>query len=200
MHELDRILDRDDVDRPFLVHRSTIAASVDDLPDPVGPVTSTIPLRSGTIDWSTSGRPSSSNVGILIGMTRITMAYRRALTEDVDAESRDARQRVRQVCGAVALELLCGDRMSAEQIFGDLGCLLRRQLLEAAKDQLDQLAVRLDLRRAARRKDEVADVIAAGEHHGHQFGRDYARLRRGCIVHAVGDSGPEEESANTIST
>ena len=55
--------------------RSTIAASVDDLPDPVGPVTSTMPLRRPTIFARTSGRPRSSNDGIVTGISRITTAY-----------------------------------------------------------------------------------------------------------------------------
>ena len=50
-----------------------IAASVVDLPEPVGPVTSTIPLRSLAISLSWGGMPSSSTVGILLGMTRRTM-------------------------------------------------------------------------------------------------------------------------------
>ena len=51
---------------------SIIAASVVDLPEPVGPVTSTRPrglLHSSSI---TGGRPSSSNVRILNGMVRKT--------------------------------------------------------------------------------------------------------------------------------
>ena len=41
--ELDRIFDRDDVALPLLLILSIIAASVVDLPEPVGPVTSTSP-------------------------------------------------------------------------------------------------------------------------------------------------------------
>src|SRR5258708_3806239 len=51
-----------------------IAASVDDLPEPVGPVTSTIPLRSSTIFPSSSGKFSVAKSGILLGITRITIA------------------------------------------------------------------------------------------------------------------------------
>ena len=50
-----------------------IAARVVDLPEPVGPVTSTMPLRSLAISLSCAGIPSSSTVGILFGMTRSTM-------------------------------------------------------------------------------------------------------------------------------
>ena len=54
--------------------RSIIAASVDDLPDPVGPVTSTMPLLSAAICARYGGRPSSCSVGTLVAITRITMA------------------------------------------------------------------------------------------------------------------------------
>ena len=50
-----------------------IAARLVDLPEPVGPVTSTIPLRSFAISLSWDGIPSSSTVGILFGITRSTI-------------------------------------------------------------------------------------------------------------------------------
>ena len=66
--------------------RSTIAASVEDLPDPVGPVTRTMPLRSGTIARSASGSPRSWKDGIFIGITRMTIAndarWRKMLTRN----------------------------------------------------------------------------------------------------------------------
>ena len=49
-----------------------MAARVVDLPEPVGPVTSTIPFRSWAMSPSTGGMPSCSMVGILLGMTRMT--------------------------------------------------------------------------------------------------------------------------------
>ena len=50
-----------------------MAASVVLLPDPVGPVTSTMPFSSLAISLSWGGIPSSSTVGTLLGMTRSTM-------------------------------------------------------------------------------------------------------------------------------
>ncbi len=55
--------------------RLIIAASVDDLPEPVGPVTSTMPFLSSAISASRGGRLSSASVGIFVAMTRITIAY-----------------------------------------------------------------------------------------------------------------------------
>ena len=54
--------------------RSMIAASVDDLPEPVGPVTRTMPFLSEADSARTGGRLSSASVGILEAMTRMTMA------------------------------------------------------------------------------------------------------------------------------
>ena len=54
--------------------RSMIAASVDDLPDPVGPVTSTMPFLSEAISASDGGRFSSASVGIFAAITRMTIA------------------------------------------------------------------------------------------------------------------------------
>jgi hypothetical protein len=47
-----------------------MAARVVDFPEPVGPVTRTIPFRSPAISLSWSGIPSSSMVGTLFGITR----------------------------------------------------------------------------------------------------------------------------------
>ena len=47
-----------------------IAASVELLPEPVAPVTSTSPRSLPAIVFSTCGSPSSSSVGILAGMMR----------------------------------------------------------------------------------------------------------------------------------
>jgi len=44
VHEFDRVLDRDDVVLAFLLTKSMSVASVVDVPDPVGPVTTTSPL------------------------------------------------------------------------------------------------------------------------------------------------------------
>ncbi len=55
--------------------RSTMAASVDDFPEPVGPVTSTMPFFSPVMSRRAGGSFSSSNVGTRTGMTLITMAW-----------------------------------------------------------------------------------------------------------------------------
>ncbi|MNY35965.1 hypothetical protein D3C86_1704140 [compost metagenome] len=49
---------------------STMAASVVDLPEPVGPVTSTRPWRSRASFLMTGGRSMPSTTGGLSGMTR----------------------------------------------------------------------------------------------------------------------------------
>ena len=52
--------------------QSTIAASVVDLPEPVGPVTSTRPLFKSVSRFTIGGIPSCSSVGIWFLITRNT--------------------------------------------------------------------------------------------------------------------------------
>jgi hypothetical protein len=54
--------------------RSISAASVEDLPDPLPPVTKTMPLRTLAASSSCAGRRSELKVGMTVGMTRITIA------------------------------------------------------------------------------------------------------------------------------
>ena len=85
---------------------SIIAASVVDLPEPVGPVTSTRPrLRSVKLSI-TSGMPSDSRDLISHGIIRMHGAERLALLEDVDAEPGVTGDRVREVELEVLLERL----------------------------------------------------------------------------------------------
>ena len=67
--------------------RSMIAASVDDLPEPVGPVTSTMPFLSVAISPSAAGRFSSASVGIVRRDHAHHDREGAALPEDVDAEA-----------------------------------------------------------------------------------------------------------------
>jgi hypothetical protein len=50
------------------------AAIVLDLPEPVTPVTRTMPRSALAMSARTDGRPSCSNVGTAQGITRMTMA------------------------------------------------------------------------------------------------------------------------------
>ena len=47
--------------------RSRIAARVDDFPDPVGPVTSTIPFFRSAIRLNSSGSFNSEKLGMVLG-------------------------------------------------------------------------------------------------------------------------------------
>ncbi len=69
---LDGVLDGDDMDRVVAVDLVDDRREVVDLPEPVGPVTSTMPFRSIAISLSCGRDPSSSTVGILFGITRRT--------------------------------------------------------------------------------------------------------------------------------
>ena len=73
VHELDRILDRDDVvGNASSLMKSTIAASVVLLPEPVGPVTSTSPRGTIEMSLNTWPMPRSSIVSTFDGIVRNT--------------------------------------------------------------------------------------------------------------------------------
>ena len=76
MQELDRVLDRDDVFRSRLVDLvDDRGDQCVDLPEPVGPVTRTMPFFSEAASrFADDGMFNSSSVGMLVAMTRITIA------------------------------------------------------------------------------------------------------------------------------
>ena len=76
---------------------SIIAASVVDLPEPVGPVTSTRPRGRSASVASTGGRPSSWKLRIFSGNQPVDRADRAALVEHVAAEARQALDAEREV-------------------------------------------------------------------------------------------------------
>ena len=75
VQKFDRIFHRQDVIEQYsLLIESINAASVEDLPDPVPPVTRMIPLRTFAASSNCGGSRREWNVGIAVGMTRITIA------------------------------------------------------------------------------------------------------------------------------
>ena len=99
--------------RRWRLARSTIEASVVDLPEPVGPVTSTKPRGSIAKFATDGGMPRSSSFLISNGMSRNAAPTRVALPVDVDAEPGLPGHRVGEVELEVLLELLpllLGDR------------------------------------------------------------------------------------------
>ena len=91
---------------------SIIAASEVDLPEPVGPVTSTRPRGFSVKSWTVGGRPRSSIDDDVGGDQAEGGADRRALEVGVDAEARVAGDRVGEVdlpVGLQALALVVGE-------------------------------------------------------------------------------------------
>ena len=78
-----------------------IAASVDDLPDPVGPVTSTMPFLSDAMSVERRRQAELRERRDLVGDHPHHDRVRAALPEDVDAEPRAVGQRVREVARAL---------------------------------------------------------------------------------------------------
>ena len=86
--------------------RSISAASVVDLPEPVGPVTRTRPRGSWAKCATLSGTPSSASCLISVGMRRNAAPTTAALLVDVHAETGVRRDREREVELELALELV----------------------------------------------------------------------------------------------
>src|SRR5260370_36032683 len=97
---------------------SMMAASVEDLPEPVGPVARTMLFCKCTISSRRAGRLRSSKLGILSGMTRMTMAqlprWRKMLTR-----KRNAGEAVGKIGGADLIELAEGMLVFAHDVVGD---------------------------------------------------------------------------------
>ena len=148
---------------------STIAASVVDLPEPVVPVSSTIPRSS-----SASVRITSGQAEVVDGadLERDRAAGDRdgvALAEGVDAEAREAGDRVGEVGLADALELLeqlrvlddLAERALGVLGFEGLGALDRAQL---AVDADHRRRRNLDVQIRALVVDQVAQRFVDVEH------------------------------------
>src|ERR1700682_5779907 len=87
-----------------------------------------------------------------------------ALAEDVDAKTADAGEAVGKVGGAVLIELAEGMLVVAHDVLGEGFGVGGGEAFEAFVFQLDELAADFDLRGAAGREDEVADVRVGLEH------------------------------------
>ena len=118
--------------------RSIIAASVVDLPEPVGPVTSTKPRGFLVNSSSTGGRPSCSSAGISLGIRRKAAPTRGALEVGVDAEAGPAGDRVGEVDLPLVLQPL--PLVVGEDRVDDLARVLRGQRRVVERVQLPVLA------------------------------------------------------------
>ena len=165
MQELDRILDGEDVlGAASSLIRSMIAASVDDLPEPVGPVTSTMPFFSVAQSAIAGGRPSSCDRRNRRRDHAHHDRERAALPEHVDAEAAAFGQHVRQVGGAAVFQRAQHRLVVPDQILRNARGVFRAQRRQPVDLDLHQFAVALDLRGPTRRKDQVADAGADIEH------------------------------------
>ena len=123
---------------------SSMAARVVDLPEPVGPVTSTRPRGLSQIVAITGGRPELLEVADLVGNGAVDRGHRAALHEHVGAEAREALDAEAEVELEVLLEaVLLGVGQHA------VGELLGLDRGERRQVEGPQLAVDADLRRAS---------------------------------------------------
>ena len=133
---------------------STIAASVVDLPEPVGPVTSTMPRGSRAIVLKISGVLRSASEMTLLGITRKDDAGPARLPKHIDAKARDSLYLVRKILVPALVEALPDEiaRNRAREAFG---------VVERERRALDNLhiAVQAHHRRQAGRNVEVRGLV-----------------------------------------
>ena len=148
--------------------RSIKAASVEDLPDPLPPVTRMMPLRtlaaSSSCGGKVQGTESWNDGGNNAHHDRATAA----LDENIDAEARRARQSVGDVAGALLAQRADGLLVGADQVGGDAARVIGRKHAMPASSTARQLPVNLDLRRASGREDQVAHLFRGAQHAGQQ--------------------------------
>ena len=99
-----------------------------------------------------------------------------ALPEDIDTESRHARNSIGQIRGAILLKFPCRAFVLGHDIIGDKSRVLSGETLEPLVLQLDQLAAHFDLRGAPGGKYQVTYVCPGLEH-----GRDELRSLDGSL-------------------
>ncbi len=163
VQEFDGILDGQDVNGAFRSFmRSTMAASVDDLPEPVGPVTSAMPLRRFTISSSCGGSFRVFEGGNDIGNHAHDDREGSALPKNIHAKSRHGRHRVGQIRRAFRASSCCaGCWFEPSRSCAICAVWRGQQSFQAAKRQLHQFSAELDLRRVAGRKDQIAHVLTS---------------------------------------
>ena len=156
-----------------------IAASVDDLPDPVGPVTSTMPFFNVEQSAIAGGRPRSWIDGIFCAIMRMTIAneprWRNTLTRKRQRSGSAYERSDEPVSSSVRRYGL----VVANQIAGDSGGVLGAKRRQLRDRHGDQLAVALNLGRTSGRKHQVADAVARIQHLLNQNRRG-DRARVGC--------------------
>ena len=140
------------------------AASVELLPLPVGPVTSTIPFLISTISFNCSGRLKSLNLGGRIGITRMTMACVPRCLKMLTRKRASPGALNERSAEPVFSRLSSGCLLIADDQFGDSRSVGRSQLLQTGDSHWLQFARQFDLRRAARAKDQIADLVGSAQH------------------------------------
>ena len=156
-----------------------MAASVEDLPEPVGPVTRTIPLRSCTISCNCGGKIQLLEAGNAFRDHAHDDGVAAALAENIHAKAADAGQPVGKVGRSVAFSCFAGCSLLADDVVGDQASIVGQQFLQAFELELDELAADFNLRRAARRKNQIADMTGRLEHGGDQLSSVNVALRSG---------------------
>ncbi len=141
-----------------------IAASVELLPLPVGPVTSTIPFLMSTISFNCGGRLKSLKFGGLVGNNAHDDRVRAALFENIDAETGFAGRTERKIRRTALFQTFRRALVVANDQFRHARGVRGRELFQPGKVYRLKLAGELNLRRPAGRKNQIADLVRGFQH------------------------------------
>ncbi len=145
-----------------------IAARVEDFPDPVGPVTNTMPVRNSVIAANSCGSFNAAKVGIAPGMTRITMAQlprcMKTLTLKRALPGKPLRDVARTLLSESVQSVLVGTNQVRSNSLGVIGGQYRQPL----NAHRQQTSVLFNNGRPAGRKDQIADLRCGAQHRTQQ--------------------------------
>ncbi len=152
---------------------------MDDFPDPVGPVFEHDAVAQLHDLLQRIRQVQLGESGNIVGDDAHNDGAGTALLENVDAESGDAGDSIREVCRTVGFQFASGRFIFAHDVVGQERSVLRSEALQSLKFEFDELAADFHLRRAARGKDQVTDVGVTLQHRRHQLrGMNFARGER----------------------
>jgi hypothetical protein len=172
----------------FSLRWLTIAASVVLLPDPVGPVHSTMPRGLSASSANTLGVLSCSSVRILLGNGAEHRAGAAVLVEGVDAKARQALDLEREVAlQRVFVVLALG------VVHDVVHHVVHRLVVQRVDVDAPHVAVHADHRRQAGRQVQVRGLVLDGKGQQlgdvHRHGDRRSRARSECGAQGAGVSG-----------
>ena len=136
----------------------TMAANVDDFPEPVGPVISTSPFRRWNDFLDYLRQAKTIERGNCLGDRAHHHGTRAALAEHVHAKAPDAGNSAGKVGRSGLIQMLQAVLAVANQIARNPDGVVGAEAIQPVECQLNQFAIYFNLRQAPWRKNQIADL------------------------------------------